>query len=113
MKGRGTSTLEAEGKIKYTHLVFTGIFISVVDPIDECSVAKLKQLVYGFFIVDNKMKDKQKRPPWQEAVFSVVDKTWQAIADRSAIWFNTSEVLGLVLKEASLLMKNSHARSDA
>ena len=40
------------------------------------------------FYCRNKKKDKQKRLPWQEAVFNVVDKTWQAIADRSAIWSN-------------------------
>ena len=42
------------------------------------------------FYCRNKKKDKQKRLPWQEAVFNVVDKTWQAIADRSAIWSNST-----------------------
>ena len=35
--------------------------------------AKLKQLIYGVFYLQEQNESKQKRPPWQEAVFRVAE----------------------------------------
>ena len=37
-------------------------------------VAKLIQLIYGDFYFQKQDESKQKRPPWQEVVFSVAKK---------------------------------------
>ena len=79
-----------KGRIKYTHFACQAVLRPVETPWVSVLVAKLTALIYGDFYCQQQ-ELKQKRLPWQEAAFNMVNKLWQAIADKSAIWFKYAD----------------------
>ena len=69
---RSTSTLEANGRIKYTHLACQVVLRTVETPWVSVPVAKLTILIHGGFYCQQQV-NKQKRLPWQEAVFIITN----------------------------------------
>ena len=69
---RSTSTLEVKGRIKYTHLACQAVLRPVETPWVSVLVAKLTALIHGDFYCQQQ-ELKQKRLPWQEAAFNMVN----------------------------------------